>query len=359
MEDEEKLFEISSQKDLAKCADNSWFKDASTSQFWLRIYTLLGVKKSEIPDKFKTSIRDLYYGTPVRINYGYLDKIDLSKWKNYVVGSDDTAPHVLLEQSTEPFPGSTCIFISTPFKVDGVTVEPNKVTKALSITATIIAAHLGKNAIRDLIYDGSVSVLNSEFSKIGTLTNIPKPHEGPNFSDFLWRGIEETITELSATNPDVKRRLEMGLDFFERGISEYDKDVRKSDALVFYWIAIESLCGGTGKIESSLQNHYRLPNRAAVQSLLGTENIRKWRNGLVHEGRTKEFTPDIDRYLQLLFLDVLRYQIGLPAICLAKVFSETSSADLSPIGLADRSAPGVKNHISRMDFMPVTKQTHE
>jgi len=353
------LFEISKQNDLSQCADESWFNDSSTSSFWLRIYTLLGVKKSEIPSKFKTSIRDLYYGRPIRINYGYLNKIELPKWKNYVVGGEDPAPQVLLEQSIESFPGSTCIFIATPFKVDGVTVDPDQVTKVMSITSSIIAAHLGKNAIRDLVYNGSMSAHDSQFSKMGTLTNIPKPHEGPNFSDFLWTGIEETLRYLNDCKPDDKLRLEMGLDFFERGIAEYNKDIRFSDALIFYWIAMESLCGGAGKIESSLQNHYKLPDKASVQSLLGTENIRKWRNDLVHEGRTKEYTPDIDKYLQLLFLDVLRYQIGLPAICLAKIFSESSTADLSPIGLADRSVPGEKGHISRMDFMPETKQEHE
>ena len=347
--DSEKM-EPSGKVNLTAFADRSWFNDPAKSRFWLRIYTLLGVKRDEVSDKFANAIRSLHYELPIKIHYAYIGETEIPNWEQHLIGHEDGTPNILLKPGTKIFPGSTCVVISTPFVNDGVNVGPNKVTRALSVVPSLIAAHLGKNTLRDIIFNGSISAHDGQFSKIGTVTNIPKPFEGPTLYEFLWQAIEESITTLAHFPENERGRIELAIQFLERGIDEYKKDIRISDALLFYWIALEALCGGVARIETSLQNYYRLKDRSAVQTTLGTKAIRDWRNDLVHDGIKKELTPSVERYLQLMFLDILRYQLHLPPINLALSFADSPGVDLSPIGLANRGDAEKLKHISRMDF---------
>ena len=165
---------------LSVFADERWFKDKSKSRFWLRIYTLLGVSKDEADIKLKNRIQELHYGIPVRIWYGYIGETEWPIWTQHLICGETAIPQIQLEQGRKKFPGSMSIVISMPFNVDGNQIAPDKITKALSVIPSIMAAHLGKNTLRDIIFDGSIAAHDGSFNKIGTITNIPKPSDGPH-----------------------------------------------------------------------------------------------------------------------------------------------------------------------------------
>jgi hypothetical protein len=233
-----------------------------------------------------------------------------------------------------------CVSISMPFVVDGKQIGPGEVTKALSVIPSMMVAHLGKNTLRDIIFDGSIAAHDGSFNKVGTVTNIPKPSEGPNLLEPFWQAFQDTVHAIDACKPGERERIELAIELFERGIEEYSKDTRISEAFLFYWIAIEILCeGGGSKVEIALKNYYHLKDRMEVQTALGTKAIREWRNKMVHEGKRPSVTPDVERFMQLLFTDLLRFKLGLKPIGLALGFSNSRGVDLSPIGLQNRKGP--------------------
>jgi len=346
--------EISGEVNLSVFADPAWCSKPEESKFWLRIYTLLGIKRDEISDKFESAIRDIHYQLPIKIRYGYIGEAEWPKWEQRLVGGDDGAPQILVNQGTDKFPGSTCIYISLPFITDGKTVGPEYVTQVLCSIHALQVSHLGKNTLRDIIFDGSVSSHDGKFSPLGTITNIPKPFDGPTIQDPLWESIREIVEGLDKCAAPDRERCQLALEVFERGIAEYSKDTRKSDAFLFYWISMEILCGGEGRIESALQNSYRLKDREAVRAALGTKAIRDWRNDMVHDGKRPPTNPYVERYMQLLFTDILRSKLGLDNMSLAFSFANSPGVDLSAIGLAnlktDDDVP------FRIDFVKAEKE---
>lgn len=353
MNESSKEPEICGKVNLSVFSDTSWFTKPDESKFWLRIYTLIGIKREEISDKFKNAVRNLHYHTPIKIKYGYIGDVDWPSWKQRIVAGDDGCPEILIDQSIDKFPGSTCIFISLPFITDGKTADSERVTNALSVVHSLFVSHIGKNALRDIIFDGSISALDGTFSPLGTVTNIPHPSEGPNIEDLLWVSIREIVEVLDKCDDSDRERYELAIEIFERGISEYSKDTRKSEAFLFYWIAMEIVCGGSGRVESTLRIAYQYQDRKEVQLALGTKAIRNWRNDMVHDGRRPPTNNYVDRYMQLLFTDVLRSKLGLENLQLALSFSKTPGVDLSVIGLKNLKTE--KDPPFRLDFVSVSK----
>ena len=355
MNDSNKKPEISGEVNLSVFADPAWYSKPEESKFWLRIYTLLGIKRDEISDKFENAVRDIHYLIPIRIRYGFIGEVEWPKWEQRLVGNDDGHPEILINQGTDKFPGSTCIFISMPFISDGKTIGPDNITYALSVIHSLLVSHLGKNTLRDIIFNGSVSAHDGQFSPLGTITNIPKPFDGPTVQDSLWVSFREIVESLEKCNDSVRERCQLSIEIFERGIEEYSKDTRKSDAFLFYWIAMEILCGGEGRIETALQNAYRFKDREEVQTKLGTSAIRGWRNGMVHDGKRPPTNHYVERFMQLMFTDILRSKLELNSIGLALSFSKSAGVDLSEIGLenlkTDEDTP------FRIDFVPAAKET--
>src|SRR5262249_16633513 len=60
-----------------------------------------------------------------------------------------------------------------------------------------------------------------------------------------------------------------------------------------------------------------------------------WRGDYVHKGKAPFLSADVERYVQLLFLDLLRHELDLPQRRYAAAMQKAVGVDLSPIGLAD------------------------
>src|SRR5262249_49650031 len=113
--------------------------------------------------------------------------------------------------------------------------------------------------------------------------------------------------------------------------------MRKYDGFFEYWTALEVLCDGkTNAIKSRLQKIYGLKNQQEAGIATGLSTLAEWRHQYVHAGVRPNLSADVERYIQLLFLDLLRHEVGLkPRGHLAGI-QHAEGYDLSPIGLADR-----------------------
>jgi hypothetical protein len=79
-----------------------------------------------------------------------------------------------------------------------------------------------------------------------------------------------------------------------------------------YWVALEVAADthSTGRIITLLGRTYARPN-TYIQNDLGFDHLRKTRVAVFHGGEHYEAPSDVERYVQCLFLDVLRAKLGL------------------------------------------------
>lgn len=66
--------------------------------------------------------------------------------------------------------------------------------------------------------------------------------------------------------------------------------------------------------------------------MLGFGVLEKWRHNLVHEGILPVVSASVERYLQLMFLDLLRLELELPARHHMLLMQQASGYDLTPLG---------------------------
>jgi len=126
---------------------------------------------------------------------------------------------------------------------------------------------------------------------------------------------------------DIRRRIELALEFFNRAM-------RAEDPFFYYWTALEVLCNGkAGKIKQRLSLVYDL-SIPEVDDRLGMARVAQWRHDLFHRGQRVWHSADVERYVQLLFLDLLRRELHLPSRRRASAMLQGDDYDLSALGIA-------------------------
>jgi hypothetical protein len=73
-----------------------------------------------------------------------------------------------------------------------------------------------------------------------------------------------------------------------------------------------------------------------VEQRTGFKVIAKWRHDYFHKGKIPDLSADVERYIQLLYLDLLRHEVHLPLGGHVAGIQNASGYDLRPLGLMDR-----------------------
>jgi len=98
-----------------------------------------------------------------------------------------------------------------------------------------------------------------------------------------------------------------------------------------YWTALEVLCGPAGKIRAALWKAYGFGRQHDVDDQLQFKVVRGWRHDLVHQGTVIGLSAEAERYLQYLFLDLIRHVLGLDHIGYAKILLDDLDLDLTGV----------------------------
>lgn len=167
-----------------------------------------------------------------------------------------------------------------------------------------------------------------------TVMNIPQRGDGPFFTDFVWEGAKAAIDNLKAADEDTQRRVELALEYLSKGL-EQDR------GFVEYWTACEILCEGkrAPEMRKRLQKYYALPDRKDVDRILGLKTLEIWRHKLLHRGIYPKFKPDVERYMQLMFLDLLRSELNLEGPGFMLSFLQSPGCDLTELGVEGAVQP--------------------
>ena len=150
---------------------------------------------------------------------------------------------------------------------------------------------------------------------------------GPNMSPENWLHFEETSARIDdVEDTEKKARIRRSLEFYQSGKASHDTAL--SEKFFFYWTAIQILCegGGTMQTNRQLQSIYGFSKKQVEADLLW-KGIVDLRNRFFHAGIKIELYKDAERYLQLLFLDLLRHELGLHPVGAA--LTSHSNLDLS------------------------------
>lgn len=203
-------------------------------------------------------------------------------------------------------PHTDYVLISTPIRGAG----NNGYEKAsLAVDGFVSTLRLagGNNLLRDLVREAAVDVSSGEMRTLTKIIPVPTEIEGPFTTATTWKQHKELIDAISCANDSERKRITLATQLVERAFAS-------QGALKFfsYWVAIEVAVDthSTGRIITLLTKAYGRSN-AYIQNDLGFEYLKETRTAVFHGGEYYQAPADVERYIQSLFLDLVRAKLGL------------------------------------------------
>ncbi|MDX2056722.1 MAG: hypothetical protein SFV24_02900 [Gemmatimonadales bacterium] len=222
------------------------------------------------------------------------------------------------------------VYLATPFRVDGRPGNEARCRAFLDAAASLVCLHTGLNFMRDIAFEGEASAADGRISVPSSPLKNPQPAEGPFLAAQNGADIADLATRLKYCPDPKKPRLLLALQLMNTAM-------RKDHGFFEYWTALEVACDGKrNRIQSRLAAIYGLKNHVEAGEVTRLSVLARWRDRYVHRGERPPLSPDVERYLQLLFLDLLRDQLELPPRRHLATIQQASGFDLTPLGLEDR-----------------------
>lgn len=287
-----------------KLIDPDWFNALEKSTYWVRFYEFIMPSDME---SIGEAIRDTELILPIKLTYGHVRDVSVKRFTQTISRQSRDAPEILLKVTEEVLPEGDYVILTCPFRVDtghGGPMASTRTKFLLDCFAALFRTHLGMNALWRLVYEGERFAHNGIWASLeGPSIRWPQPAEGPHYGPDNWSGIMDAAKSITSRPAQEQQKLLLALRYLNRGCEDGD--------FINYWTGIEVLCGNAGKIRAKLWKAYGLKRQHDVDDLLQFNTIAQWRHDLVHEGKQKTLSAEVERYLQCLFVDLLRHALGL------------------------------------------------
>lgn len=314
-------------------SESQWFADANAASIWLQIFAVMRLPRSTAQSRIEEFTRDLNLGRPVRFTLATIKDFKFPTFEFSFHADDSGQPIISLDGKDRSIPSGMYAVLSTPYRGQQIPDAEHTAKQRLSRASALIGAHFGYNLIRHCVFDGEVLSEPGQYSVPSDVFRVPQPSEGPFFYDGASAALREVASRIRSATPDVRQRIELSLEFFDRSF-------RDQDQFFNAWIALEVLCNGKSqRIRSRIQGCYQLKSVKVVDDELGFRQLSRWRHDYFHKGLRPQMNADVERYLQLLYLDLLRYELRLDPRKYALGFTKWRGVNLSEIGLKDRRTP--------------------
>ncbi len=255
-------------------------------------------------------------GIPIWIGGASINATGINSFENSFIYSDPETGTIILPTTlgTKELPLSAYLIMGCPLKIDGKELGEEKTISRLNRVEALLTAYLGSNTVYKLVFEAFYPAEGDKYQIVSDVMASIQQCDGPSIADSNWRGVEDTFSEIeSITNSHKKARIKRALEFFHSGKST--KDIGRDEKFFFYWTAITVLCEGKGTtdINNRLQKIYDFTFKE-VEEKLRWKDILNARNFFFKQGKSIHLHKDAERYLQLLFLDLLRDELGLNPI---------------------------------------------
>lgn len=256
----------------------------------------------------KGAINRIELEQAVALAYAVMQGLKIPRFNVFMCANDDGTTQIEFNTQEFELKNSNYVLLSTPMRVDGKDGTETDAKKRLDITSSIFRAHMGKTFLRNIVFEGEVDAGEGRYQCPTDAIKLPQMSEWPFIHDLNWEQIREIFDQLKRIPKDTARRVEMALEFYGRALGG-------DEPFFNYWTALEILCNGKAqRIRHRIMRCYKLKSLSHVDRETGFRHISSWRHDFFHKGVRPDLDADVERYMQLLFLDLLRYEIDLPTV---------------------------------------------
>lgn len=324
------MTENNKQLESLNCIDKDWFTNNEPDTALVRIYAPLNMWSEQYEQFHIKELEALNTTPPVWVKSGK-GSIKHSVMHDVVTSSttDQGTLNITINSYSKEADDGYFIALSTPLIIKDDSSSFQDARHRLDITSSTIALHFGKNILPEIFLETTLSALDGSPGNVPQVRRLPRPTDGPFLSVNKWQEITEAISALQALDSRTANRIERSLAIFREALNS-------EQGYIYYWTALDVLCESNqngAKIRSKLQRIYRLSSSDEVNNIFGFQKLKDLRNELIHEGVTYEIKGDIERFVQLMFIDILRHELEIPHIAYMQAMMNTTDWDLTSIGI--------------------------
>lgn len=305
--------EIQKTISISNLVDKSAFKNLDESSYWLRIYNTPLLPCDNLSNVTKGIVNKISFKN-IKLS---IDCLAISGNGPKLPFIEQDIPSNINGQLSYPsklvykeLQKGSYVFITIPYKIDGKEGEEFFVKSYLNEVESVLSMYSGNNFLHSIVFDGEMALTKKGKAVIpGPAIPIPQKCDGPFLSKDVWNLIIDTFQEINKIKDvDKSNRVRLSLKFFQKGKNTFNDD----ESFFLYWTAIIALLeeSKTMYINKKLQSLYSM-SQEDVESKLMWKWAYQVRNDILHNAKSVVFHMQIERYFQLLFLDLLRGELGL------------------------------------------------
>lgn len=284
----------------------NWFEENGRREIYVRYYSMPFTPKADFYIPGLDGDVVVYSGVPFRVVVAHISEQKYVSHIPWLIHSEAGKNQFLVERIDRVLPDTDYVLISTPIRGTGDNAYEHASFVMDGFVGMLRLAG-GNNLLRELVREAAVEVSSGNMKTATKIVPVPTEIEGPFATAERWQQQKELIDAIADAEESERRRITLATQLVERAFSS-------QGALKFfsYWVALEVAADthSSGKIISLLAEAYE-QSRAYVQNDLGFQHLWETRTAVFHRGEYYEAPSDVERYIQCLFLDVVRAKLGL------------------------------------------------
>ncbi len=315
-----------------KLLDKLWEDEKDVCNLAFRLYSVHGIEHDTFVSNTKDKIEMIQWdGLSVKVSPLRLEKNCIKSTNTKILQEENGVPNIVFYNCDTEIPKGCYIMLSAPSsateKGEG---DKREIDRVLDLIVATVRMQLGANLAYELCWNGVVNVgTGNVFSYLDGIS-FPTPVMDPFLDNKQWLRLSDTLVSLNnIADIKIAGRLKLSLELCYQAT-----ELKHHLSFLHYWTAIERLCDTmrSVNIRDELARCYGL-KETEIETDFGFKKIAQVRNDLVHSGVQQRLEPDAERYIQCMFLDLLRDKLGLSHEGYMKGCLEIKSLDLSVFGL--------------------------
>jgi len=214
----------------------------------------------------------------------------------------------------------------TPFTAPVISFDRRREQEHVSAAVALFAAFCGRLIVFEHLADLEFSVVTGRMSPYTRGFEHPGWNQSPEVRKERFGAIRKAANSFGEFTDLEKHKIHLSLRWF--GMAQASVGV---DAFLKYWIALETLAMRDTKvrpINDILSKCYKISAQQSV-SRFHVGKLFGLRGEIVHKGMIKRIDPNVIKYLEAIYLDVLLYKLGIPCEERAASFLHDSELDVS------------------------------
>lgn len=307
-------------------ANTAWFSSAGDT-FWVRLYNSVAGPFEIVQEAFALGLNQLNISAHFALSFARMNEVSVTKLTPEISVNEEGTLICKTEISEAKLPASTYLVIATPHHIGDEQPSDHETRLKLDRFVALLRSVIGFSAARELIHEGEYRMNGQANTLYGPPLKVPQSGDGPFLHPSVWRELDEIFRKSLDWRDETRDRVDLSLEYMNRAVEESD--------YYRYWTALEVLCGGgANTILDKIAKCYDFETSNEADLKTGFNALRRWRIDLIHKGRRTNLSADVERYLQLLYIDLLRQELWMSAKHHAVCMAREDRHQLSALGLS-------------------------